>query len=99
MRGLRLLMAVGLCVAILALSPSSPVSPPEAQAFQKGVKGKGKGKGEGHPIIRKSLRHLRQTKNLLAKGAHDFGGHRVKAIGHIDQAIRELEAALNFDKK
>lgn len=54
---------------------------------------------EPHPEIRRAIRELEATKAGLAKyGAHDFGGHRVKAIDHIDQALAELHQALQYDK-
>lgn len=54
---------------------------------------------EPHPEIRAAIRQLEGAKAGLQKyGAHDFGGHRVKAIGHIDQALAELREALKYDK-
>ena len=54
---------------------------------------------EPHPEIRRAIRQLENAKDGLAKyGAHDFGGHRAKAIDHIDQALSELKQALQYDK-
>jgi hypothetical protein len=54
---------------------------------------------ERHPEIRTAIRQLQAAKAGLQKyGAHDFGGHRVKAIEHIDQALAELHEALEYDK-
>jgi hypothetical protein len=54
---------------------------------------------ERHPEIRAAIRQLETAKAGLQKyGAHDFGGHRVKAIEHIDQALAELHQALQYDK-
>jgi hypothetical protein len=58
----------------------------------------GKGKKERHPYIRAALRELRAAKKELKAAAHDFGGHRVDAINAIDEAIKQLETALQFDK-
>ncbi len=33
----------------------------------------------------------------LAEGAHDFGGHRVKAMQFVKQAEAELQEALAYD--
>ena len=60
---------------------------------------KGKGEHEHHPEIRMALHKLRAAKGNLEKAAHDYAGHRVKAIAAIDQAISELEQALRSDKK
>jgi len=46
-------------------------------------------KGERHPEIRAAIRHLEQARDNLQKGAHDFGGHRVKALEHTNQALEE----------
>lgn len=54
---------------------------------------------EGHPEIHAAMDHLREAKNNLEHANHDFGGHRVKAIEHVNQALAECEQALNFDKK
>ena len=54
---------------------------------------------EHHPELHKAIRKLKGAKMDLEKAAHDFGGHKAKAIGAIDQAIVELQAALEFDKK
>lgn len=54
---------------------------------------------EKHPEIRAAIGHLREAKQNLEHAAHDFGGHRAKALEHVNQALEECEAALNFDRK
>ena len=54
---------------------------------------------EHHPEIHKAMKKLRGAKQDLEKAAHDFGGHKAKAIGAIDHALEELQEALDFDKK
>jgi hypothetical protein len=55
--------------------------------------------GERHPEMREAMRQLRHAKETLQKdAAHDFQGHRVKAIEHIDQALEEIEKGLQSDK-
>jgi hypothetical protein len=44
-----------------------------------------------HPHIHQALETMRAAKHHLEEAAHDFEGHRVKAIEHLDQAIREAE--------
>jgi hypothetical protein len=56
-------------------------------------------KMERHPEIQAAIRHLREAKMNLEHAAHDFGGHRVKALEHVNQALEECNDALNFDKK
>jgi len=44
-----------------------------------------------HPEIHAALEAMRNAKHHLEGAAHDFDGHRVKAIEHLDQAIHEAE--------
>ena len=53
---------------------------------------------ERHPQSRAAMRDLASAQMRLEHADHDFGGHRVKAIGHIDKAQDELRKALDFDK-
>jgi hypothetical protein len=53
---------------------------------------------EPHPEIREALASLRRAKEHMEHAAHDFGGHRVEAIEATNQAIRQLELCLKFDK-
>jgi hypothetical protein len=52
-----------------------------------------------HPHIHAALTALRDTRKELKDAAHDFGGHRADALEAVDHAIKELKAALEFDKK
>ena len=77
-----------------------------SDTYAQGIPGTGQtslgakaGKFERHPEIRKGLRKLKAAKEDLERADHDFGGHRVAAIKAINQAISELEAALQYDKK
>ncbi len=53
---------------------------------------------EPHPQIREAIASLRRAKAHLEHAAHDFGGHRVEAIRATDEAIRQLEECLHYDK-
>ena len=53
---------------------------------------------EPHPQIREALEALRRAKGHMEHAAHDFGGHRVEALRATDEAIRQLEICLKFDK-
>ncbi|OLB26383.1 MAG: hypothetical protein DMG41_29500 [Acidobacteria bacterium] len=53
---------------------------------------------EPHPQIREALAALRQAKEHMEHAAHDFGGHRVEALKATDEAIRQLEMCLKYDK-
>ena len=63
--------------------PASPAATPAA---------------EPHPEIREALASLRRAKAHMEHAAHDFGGHRVEAIEATNQAIKQLELCLKFDK-
>ena len=54
---------------------------------------------EPHPEIREALGALRRAKGHLEHAAHDFGGHRVEALRATDEAIRQLEICLKYDKE
>jgi hypothetical protein len=53
---------------------------------------------EPHPQIREALASLRRAKEHMEHAAHDFGGHRVEAIEATNQAIKQLELCLKFDR-
>lgn len=54
---------------------------------------------EQHPEIAAAMMHLKEAKQSLEHAAHDFGGHRVSALKHINEALEECRQALEFDKK
>ena len=53
---------------------------------------------EPHRQIREALAALRRAKEHMEHAAHDFGGHRVEAIEATNQAIKQLEICLKYDK-
>jgi len=53
---------------------------------------------ERHPEIRAAMHALANAERHLAEGAHDFGGHRVKAMQFVKQAEAELQEALAYDR-
>jgi hypothetical protein len=54
---------------------------------------------EKYPRIRASLRELKEARKELEEGAKIFGGHRVKAVKAVDDAIEQLQKALDFAEK
>jgi hypothetical protein len=44
-----------------------------------------------HPHITEGLEAMRNAKHHLETAEHDFHGHRVKAIEHLNMAIHEAE--------
>jgi hypothetical protein len=53
---------------------------------------------EPHPRIRGAIKALHAAKAELQAAAHDFHGHRVDAVKAIDDAIAQLNIALQNDK-
>jgi hypothetical protein len=54
---------------------------------------------EKHPEIEAAIHHLRQAKQNLEHAAHDFGGHRAKALEHVNRALEECNQALKYHKE
>jgi hypothetical protein len=53
---------------------------------------------EHHPEIRQAIAALRRAKEHMEHSDHDFGGHRIEAIRATDEAIRQLEFCLKYDR-
>ena len=89
--------------AFILAGPGFAQTPPPAEApavvAPTAVKSAHHEKRERHPELRNALKKLREAKSDLEKAAHDYGGHKAKAIESISHAIEELKAALEFDKK
>lgn len=54
---------------------------------------------ERHPEIRGAIRALERAKAHLEHAAHDFGGHRAEALEAVNNAIKQLQEALKYDKE
>jgi hypothetical protein len=46
---------------------------------------------EEHPHIHEALEAMRAAKHHLESAEHDFDGHRLESIKHLDMAIHEAE--------
>ena len=93
---LKKLSVATLSLALLTMTPgvmtaAAPANAPNAQVL--------KGSKEGHPHIRAAIRELREARRELETADHDFGGHRKEAIEAVDNAIKQLQEALEYDKK
>ncbi|HEY7894784.1 MAG TPA: hypothetical protein VIC24_07800 [Gemmatimonadaceae bacterium] len=53
---------------------------------------------ERHPAINAAVDALVKARFDLQHAAHDFGGHRVKAMEATDAAIEQLKICLQYDK-
>jgi hypothetical protein len=83
-------LVVGLSFPVaVPAAPPAPVPHPGAAAAPS---------PEPHPEIREAIGALRRAKAHLEHAAHDFGGHRVDAVRATDEAIRQLQICLQYDK-
>ncbi|MGZ4035159.1 MAG: hypothetical protein ACXVPU_06800 [Bacteroidia bacterium] len=53
---------------------------------------------EKHPEMMAAKKHLEEAKAELKKAAHDYAGHRVKAIELTDGAIKEIMDGIASEK-
>jgi len=53
---------------------------------------------EHHPEMHHAIHALEHSKADLEKAAHDYGGHRAKAIELINGALSELHQGLEFEE-
>lgn len=54
---------------------------------------------EKQPKMQDALRHLEEARESLKAATSDKGGHRVKAIKLVNEAIDEVKAGIDFDNK
>jgi hypothetical protein len=88
------LLALLAFVCVLAFPAAAPAAPPSGAAHATAAAAA----PEAHPEIHDALAALRRAKEHMEHAAHDFGGHRVDAIKATDEAIRQLEICLKYDK-
>ena len=84
---------------LIALTMSLPAVPQQSAPTSHFVPPQQKGQHERHPHIRGAIRELQEAKRELQAAAHDFGGHREEALKACDEAIRQLQEALKYDKQ
>jgi hypothetical protein len=61
--------------------------------------GRARAAADKFPRIRAAIRELREARKELEEGAKIFGGHRVKAVKAVDEAIEQLQKSLDFAEK
>jgi hypothetical protein len=54
---------------------------------------------EPQPHMRAAIAHLNSAKRSLEQASADKGGHRVRAIALVNQAIGEVEKGIAFDNR
>lgn len=96
---LMALAAMGVTLALPMPLPAQTNSQ-GTSAQSSGNMGKmGKMGNERHPALRQAIRSLERAKMDLQHANHDFGGHRDEAIEAVNNAIKQLRQALQYDKK
>jgi len=73
----------------VAAGPKAPVVP--APAVAPAPAPAAAAMPEPHPHIHEALEAMRAAKHHLESAEHDFDGHRMEAIKHLDMAIHEAE--------
>jgi hypothetical protein len=81
---LTLLVLVTVLATLAFTAAASPKAPAQPTAVAAPTPAE-------HPHIHAALEAMRNAKGHLETSAHDFHGHRVKAIEHLNQAIHEAE--------
>jgi len=97
---LLVLASVILAFAFIATTPAAPnkANLPATPAANALPATPAANPAEPHPQIKEALAALRRAKEHMEHAAHDFGGHRVEAIEATNQAIKQLELCLKYDK-
>lgn len=93
---IRAATAMLLCFGLSA--PLGAQQPAAKSNFRPITQERGE-RNEHHPHIRSAIRELQDAKRELQTAAHDFGGHRVEALRACDEAIHQLQLAIQYDKK
>ncbi|HST50782.1 MAG TPA: hypothetical protein VLJ61_02140 [Pyrinomonadaceae bacterium] len=83
----------------LALSCAPPFAhAPRAQGKTLARAGQKRTRAENHPKIREAIVALEAAKAELEQSGGDFGGHKADAIEAVNNALKRLRLALQFEK-
>ena len=96
--GLLVAAVLALAVALASAAPAPPKARAVPSAAPQPAKAPAAEPAQVHPEIRDAIASLRKAKGHLQHAAHDFGGHRAEALRTTDEAIRQLEICMRFDK-
>jgi hypothetical protein len=91
-----LLMATLVFALAFPAGAAGPKVPPTPVAAVPAVPAVAIAVPERHPHIDEALEAMRSARGHLEKAEHDFGGHRAKAIEHLNQAIHEAEVCMSM---
>jgi hypothetical protein len=88
-----------LATATMILALAMPASVPAAPAAKNPAPAPAAAPAaEPHPEIRDAIASLRNARMHLQHAAHDFGGHREDALRATDEALRQLQICLKYDR-
>ena len=54
---------------------------------------------EAQPEMRAAMEHLREAQRNLNAASHDKGGHRLRALDLVNQAIAEVQKGMEYDNR
>lgn len=54
---------------------------------------------EPQPKMKEALAHLNKAENCLKAATADKGGHRLKALEHVKNAIEQTQKGIAYDNK
>jgi uncharacterized coiled-coil DUF342 family protein len=94
---LKKLAAVTIAAGLM--SPALLMAQPPQESKKQEAREERREANERHPHIRAAIHELQESRRELETAAHDFGGHRKEAIEAIDNALKQLREALEYDKK
>jgi hypothetical protein len=75
-----------LAVAARAQAKSAPPAKPK------------RARTDNHPKMREAIAALEAAKSELEQASGDFGGHKAEALEAINNALKRLRLALQFDR-
>jgi len=90
---LALLAACAVGLSALTYSVSAQNAPTPTPPSSPGAPA---GWRHNHPAIRAAIRALQRAKAEMQAASHDYGGHRQDALAACDNAINQLQLALQF---
>ncbi len=86
-----------LALALITVAHAAPKSPAPAASAAPPAAEPAPAPQE-HPEIRAALDALKNARVHLHDAKHDFGGHRVEALRAVDEAIRQLNVCMRYDR-
>lgn len=81
-----------------AQATAAPATAKEKRAEMKEERKEAR-KKEAHPELHAAMAALERSKKDLEKASSDYGGHKAESIKAIDEAIKHLKLAEEYDKK